>query len=139
MALANQQAAANGKPAVGFLNPTVYSLGQGANYTSDLHDITTGSNGFAAVTGFDLATGWGTPAGQSLINDLTATAQHAVVRAFRRTHLRNGAGGFQRVGHDSYHAQNGFSGAVTPERFGTSQRRHRNIWRGECQQPASSP
>jgi subtilase family serine protease len=74
MALANQQAAANLNPSVGFLNPTIYTLGAGADYDSDMHDITTGSNGFPALTGFDLATGWGTPAGQNLINDLTKTA-----------------------------------------------------------------
>ena len=74
MALANQQAATNGKPSVGFLNPTIYALGEGSDYHSDMHDITTGSNGFSALTGYDLATGWGTPAGQSLINDLTKTA-----------------------------------------------------------------
>ncbi len=139
MALANQQAAANGKPPVGFLNPTVYSLGQGADYTNDLHDITTGSNGFAAVTGFDLATGWGTPAGQSLINDLTAMPSTAVVRAFRRTHLRNGAGGVQRIGRDSYHAAERLFRRRYPERIGTSQRRHRNIWRGECQRQPVHP
>ena len=43
-ALVNQQAAANGMPPVGFLNPALYAIGKGANYTSDFHDITTGNN-----------------------------------------------------------------------------------------------
>ena len=73
IALANQQAAANAMPKVGFLNPRVYALGTGANYTLDLHDVTTGSNGYPAVTGYDLATGWGSPAGKQLIYDLTGT------------------------------------------------------------------
>jgi subtilase family serine protease len=72
MALANQQAATNGSPWVGFLNPTIYAIGAGSDYDTDLHDITTGSNGFAAGPGFDLASGWGTPEGQPLINDLTS-------------------------------------------------------------------
>lgn len=72
MALADQQAAANGNPPVGFLNPTIYAIGQGSDYDTDMHDITTGSNGFPALVGYDLATGWGTPAGQPLINDLTS-------------------------------------------------------------------
>ncbi len=77
MALVNQQLAANGGSPIGFLNPTIYSLGQSANYTNLFHDITTGNNTsgssptkFYAVAGYDLCTGWGTPAGQNLINAL---------------------------------------------------------------------
>jgi N-acetylneuraminic acid mutarotase len=78
-ALVNEEAAINGKPPVGFLNPALYAIGEGSGYSSDFHDITTGYNTssgspthFYAVTGFDLCTGWGTPAGQSLINDLSS-------------------------------------------------------------------
>jgi hypothetical protein len=74
LALANQQAAANAKPPVGFINPLIYAIGGSGNYASDFHDITTGSNGFSAVGGYDLATGWGSPAGQHLIYDLTGTS-----------------------------------------------------------------
>jgi len=76
-ALVNQQAAAAGQPAIGFVNPAIYAIGIGTNYTSDFHDITTGNNTwsssttkFFAVSGYDLCTGWGTPAGQNLINAL---------------------------------------------------------------------
>jgi hypothetical protein len=76
-AMVNQQAARNGRPSVGFLNPALYGLGQGALYPSLFHDITTGnntnSNGstkFFATPGYDLCTGWGTPNGQALINAL---------------------------------------------------------------------
>jgi len=31
------------------------------SYTTNLHDITSGSNGYSATTGYDLATGWGSP------------------------------------------------------------------------------
>lgn len=79
-ALANQQAAANGRPSVGFLNPTIYALGESSNYTFDFHDTTTGNNffsfsptKFAAVTGYDLCTGWGSPNGTALINALAGT------------------------------------------------------------------
>jgi hypothetical protein len=72
IALANQQAAGNKKSPVGFLNPLLYSIGNGKNYTTDLNDIRSGSNGeYSAVSGYDLTTGWGSPAGQHLINDLT--------------------------------------------------------------------
>lgn len=85
VALANQQGSANLRPPVGFLNPTVYALGQSSHYNLDFHDITTGNNTntaspnlYYAVPGYDLTTGWGTPTGLNLINDLaggTATSQ----------------------------------------------------------------
>jgi len=73
-ALVNQHGAAHGKPTVGFINPAVYAIGQGASYTSDFHDITVGNNtnsssptNFSAVSGYDLCTGWGTPNGTAMI------------------------------------------------------------------------
>jgi subtilase family serine protease len=74
IALANQQATSNAKPRVGFLNPPIYSIGKNGSYGSDFNDILHGSNGYSAVTGYDLATGWGSPAGQHLIYDLTGTS-----------------------------------------------------------------
>src|ERR1700733_8565155 len=61
LALANQQAASTGAAAPGFINPAVYTIGLGSGYGTSFHDITSGSNGFSATTGYDLATGWGTP------------------------------------------------------------------------------
>ena len=79
-ALVNQQAAANGKPPVGFINPAIYSLAAGANYANCFHDVTTGNNTwssspnlFYATNGYDLCTGLGTPNGQNLINALADT------------------------------------------------------------------
>ena len=76
-ALVNQEAAANGEPAVGFLNPTLYAVGQSLNYTNCFHDITTGNNDaspfqpkYPAVPGYDLCSGWGTPKGSALIHTL---------------------------------------------------------------------
>ena len=75
IALANQQAAGNGKAPVGFLNPLIYAIGKTPSVASDVHDIISGNNnGFSAVSGYDLATGWGSPAGQHLINDLIGTS-----------------------------------------------------------------
>jgi len=71
IALANQQAAANGDSAPGFINPTIYPLGLGSGYDTDFHDITSGSNGFPATVGYDLASGWGSPNLAGLINALT--------------------------------------------------------------------
>jgi len=73
-ALVNQEAAANGQPPVGFLNPAIYALGKSADYTNYFHDITVGNNTtpvsgglYPAVPGYDLCTGWGTPNGSNLI------------------------------------------------------------------------
>ncbi|MFZ0968559.1 MAG: protease pro-enzyme activation domain-containing protein [Candidatus Acidiferrales bacterium] len=75
LALANQQAAASGDAAPGFINPAVYAIGVSSSYDTDFHDITSGSNGFSAVTGYDLATGWGSPNGAALINALAPTSK----------------------------------------------------------------
>ncbi len=85
-ALVNQQAVASGRSTVGFVNPAIYTIGQGANYAVDFHDITTGNNtwpsspaNFYAVPGYDLCTGWGTPAGQNLINALAGPPDTLVI------------------------------------------------------------
>lgn len=73
LALANQQAARYGKPTAGFINPAIYALGKSSNYAADFLDITSGNNGKPAVSGYDLVTGWGSPAGQTLIDTLSGT------------------------------------------------------------------
>jgi len=71
LALADQQAVSHGDPTLGFVNPAIYTIGTGRNYTSNFHDILTGSNGgFSCVAKFDLVTGWGSPNGPALINTL---------------------------------------------------------------------
>jgi len=81
MALVNQQAAADGGQPLGFINPAIYTLAQGANYTNLFHDIVTGNNTnnvqtvlYPAVPGYDLCTGLGTPNGASLITALAGAA-----------------------------------------------------------------
>ena len=77
IALVNQQLAANAKPTIGFLNPTVYSQNVTSSYATDFHDVTSGSAGtYSAVTGFDLVTGWGSPK-PALITALTGGTQTA--------------------------------------------------------------
>ncbi len=70
LALANEQGVSYGYPTLGFVNPLFYNIGLGPYYTIDFHDITSGSNGYQATTGYDLATGWGSPNGDNLINAL---------------------------------------------------------------------
>ena len=80
-ALVNQQAVAAGSGTVGFLNPAIYAIGKGAAYGSSFHDVTSGNNCsqdspslFYAAAGYDLCSGWGTPAGQALIDSLAGAA-----------------------------------------------------------------
>jgi subtilase family serine protease len=87
-ALANQQAASNGLPRLGFLNPQIYRIGQSSFYNAAFHDITAGNNtnsyspaNFFATTGYDLCTGWGTPNGANLINLLAPALTPVVLSA----------------------------------------------------------
>ena len=65
----NQRAAAAGKAALGYANPTLYTLGAAAS--SGFHDITSGSNGaYSAAAGYDRVTGWGSYDGAKLITAL---------------------------------------------------------------------
>jgi uncharacterized repeat protein (TIGR01451 family) len=86
LALVNQQAALNSQPPIGFLNPAIYTIGKSVNFASNFHDIRTGNNtnasspnNYFAVIGYDLCTGWGTPAGKTLINSLAPPANSKVV------------------------------------------------------------
>jgi N-acetylneuraminic acid mutarotase len=82
LALVNQQAAAAGNPPAGFINPAIYNIGESSSYNNDFHDITIGSNNlnyfgvtpYYAAVGYDLVTGWGSPAGQNLIDALAPPA-----------------------------------------------------------------
>jgi subtilase family serine protease len=71
LALVNEQAVNNGSATLGFINPSLYTIGLGSSYDTDFHDITSGSNGYSATVGYDLATGWGSPNGAGLIDSLT--------------------------------------------------------------------
>jgi len=85
LALVNQQSMTNGRGTVGFINPALYNLGLSSNYSSVLHDITSGGNpptagggsGFNAVPGYDLVTGWGSPAGAALIDQLAGASANS--------------------------------------------------------------
>jgi kumamolisin len=73
LALANQQAAANGE-SIGFINPIIYPAALTGSYGTYLHDVPSGSCGtYSAITGYDLCTGWGSPNGSGMINLLAPT------------------------------------------------------------------
>ena len=59
---------------MGNIAPTIWQLAGSPFYSSDFHDITTGSNndghgGYPAASGWDPATGWGTPIASGLVNN----------------------------------------------------------------------
>jgi subtilase family serine protease len=67
VAIADQGRALNGRAALdtGAALSAIYGLS-----ASDFHDVTTGSNGYAARAGYDLATGRGSPIANRVVNDL---------------------------------------------------------------------
>lgn len=98
-ALVNQQAAAGGDAPMGFINPAVYAIGKGSNYTSCFHDTTAGNNIwpgsgglFSAVPGYDLCTGWGTPTGTSLINALAPLPSNIPILIVGTNYITGGNG-----------------------------------------------
>ena len=112
MALANQQAVTNGVPAPGFVNPVIYPLGLSGGYAAAFHDITSGSNGFPAVAGYDLVTGWGSPNGSGLIDALTQPQGPSFTLSANPTSLTiaDGSSGTSTI---TVNPLNGFNGSVT--------------------------
>jgi kumamolisin len=68
MGLVNQARLAAGKSTLGWLNPRLYRPTPEASF----RDITVGNNGFPALVGYDLVTGWGAPRMSILLPDLKA-------------------------------------------------------------------
>ena len=114
VALANQQAAANGQGPAGFINPTIYPQNVGSAYGTNFHDITSGTSGsYSAVTGYDLVTGWGSPT-PALINALagtqTQTPSFTIAASPSALTVIQGGNGNSTI---SITAAGGFSSAVT--------------------------
>jgi hypothetical protein len=66
VAIADEARAANNVAPIGNIRAAISQVS-----SSSFNDVTTGSNGFAAGTGFDLATGMGSPKAASVISQLT--------------------------------------------------------------------
>jgi len=112
LALVNQQAVANGNPTIGFLNPIIYPLALGSGYDTDFHDITSGSNGYPAEVGYDLATGWGSPNGTGLINALAGppTSNFTISPSPTSVSVAAGSNGTSTI---TTAVLNGFDAAIT--------------------------
>jgi kumamolisin len=112
LALANQQAAANGK-SIGFIDPIIYQDALTSSYSTLFHDVTSGSCGtYSAVTGYDLCTGWGSPNGSGLINTLAgaATPSFTLSDSPSSLSITQGSSGTSTI---TVTDVNGFTGSVT--------------------------
>jgi subtilase family serine protease len=112
LALANQQAAANGDT-IGFINPILYPAALTSSYGTYFHDITSGSCGtYSGLTGFDLCTGWGSPNTTGIINLLAGSATPSFTLSASPSSLSvtQGGSGSSTI---SVADAGGFSGSVT--------------------------
>jgi kumamolisin len=106
-ALMNQKAVKNGGFNLGYITPSLYAIATNSTeYSNDFHDITSGNNDFnglqnglyPATTGYDLATGLGSPNAANLASDLIYLAgQRATTPASTTWYFAEGSvgGGFQ--------------------------------------------
>ncbi len=100
IAIADQIRVAAGEHTLDGASQTLYGLYNSA-MTGDFHDITSGSNGYAARSGYDLATGRGTPYASKVILDLArisdgfhgAVSSSTAMSADRRAMLSVAEGG----------------------------------------------
>ncbi|XP_078728268.1 tripeptidyl-peptidase 1 [Lampetra fluviatilis] len=81
VALVNDHRLQHGLPALGFLNPLLYALGNGRGPNTAIYDVMSGCHlgcldeqsqlvGFCATPGWDPVTGWGTPNYPALLKAL---------------------------------------------------------------------
>ena len=80
--------------------------------STDFHDITSGSNGYSAVTGYDLVTGWGSMNGAALINALAGppTPNFSISASPASVSVVQGNSGTSVI---TTAAVNGFNSAIT--------------------------
>jgi kumamolisin len=112
LALANQQAAANGE-SIGFIDPIIYPAALTSSYGTYFHDITSGSCGtYSGITGYDLCTGWGSPNTTGIINLLAGSATPSFTLSDSPSSLTitQGGNGTSTI---TVHDVNGFNGSVT--------------------------
>jgi subtilase family serine protease len=112
LALANQQAAANGDT-IGFIDPIIYPAALTSSYGTYFHDITSGSCGtYSGITGYDLCTGWGSPNTTGIINLLAGSATPSFTLSDSPSSLTitQGGNGTSTI---TVNDVNGFNGSVT--------------------------
>ncbi len=74
MTLINQYLQAQGKAVVGYANPALYGLFNTQQQSPAFHDVTSGNNlHYAATTGYDMASGIGSPDVTNIAHDLASS------------------------------------------------------------------
>jgi kumamolisin len=74
MALINQYLLSQSKAVVGYANPALYGLFNKQQQSPAFHDVTSGNNlHYAATTGYDMASGIGTPDVTNIAHDLASS------------------------------------------------------------------
>ena len=71
LTLVNESRANAKKAALGYLNPIIYAL-SASDRAKVFHDVTSGSNGYKAGSGWDAVTGWGSMQADALLTYLTS-------------------------------------------------------------------
>jgi kumamolisin len=113
LALANQQATANGKT-IGFINPIIYPDNLTSSYSTLFHDVTSGSCGtYSGEVNYDLCTGWGSPNGAGLINLLAGSSTPSFTLSDSPSSLTITQGGAAGTSTISVTDLGGFTGSVT--------------------------
>jgi subtilase family serine protease len=113
LALANQQAAANGDT-IGFIDPIIYPAALTSSYGTYFHDITSGSCGtYSGITGYDLCTGWGSPNTTGIINLLAGSATPSFTLSDSPSSVAITQGGAAGTSTITVTDINGFAGSVT--------------------------
>ncbi len=78
---ANQLASQLSGHTLGFLNPSLYKIGNSSNYQASYHDITACNNsvdgikGYTCTPGWDPVTGWGSPDATALLMEIIQMEQ----------------------------------------------------------------
>jgi subtilase family serine protease len=112
LALANQQAAANGDT-IGFIDPILYPAALTSSYGTYFHDVTSGSCGtYSGLTGYDLCTGWGSPNTTGIIDLLSGSATPSFTLSDSPSSLSitQGSSGTSTI---TVNDAGGFTGSVT--------------------------
>jgi subtilase family serine protease len=112
LALANEQAAANGDT-IGYINPIIYPAALTSSYGTYFHDITSGSCGtYSGITGYDLCSGWGSPNTTGIINLLAGSSTPSFTLSASPSSLSvtQGSSGTSTI---SVTDAGGFTGSVT--------------------------
>jgi hypothetical protein len=61
---------------LGFINESLYQIGNSSDYAESYHDVTVGNNSNAGITGYnatpgwDPVTGWGSPKATTLLMEI---------------------------------------------------------------------